>query len=86
MRVPDSKAEPATDRTRRLHETTIEIEVPLYHVDSLEIVWHGRYCKYLKQARIALLRLGGRELTLHGFDMRISTPEAILARPASPSS
>ena len=36
---------------------SIEIEVvpPFFDVDSMEIVWHGHYVKYLELARCALL-------------------------------
>jgi len=71
MSFPDSKADPASDRPR-LHETAVELEVPLYHVDALGIVWHGRYYEYLELARIQLLRglrLDGRDLVELGFGM-----------------
>ncbi|TCP94899.1 acyl-CoA thioester hydrolase [Cricetibacter osteomyelitidis] len=32
-----------------------EIKVPFFDVDSLNIVWHGNYVKYLEVARCALL-------------------------------
>ncbi|MGV6989161.1 acyl-CoA thioesterase [Testudinibacter sp. P80/BLE/0925] len=32
-----------------------EIKVPFFDVDSLHIVWHGHYVKYLEIARCALL-------------------------------
>lgn len=35
---------------------SIELEVPFHDVDSLQVVWHGWYCKYLELARTALLR------------------------------
>jgi acyl-CoA thioester hydrolase len=35
---------------------SIELEVPFHDVDSLHVVWHGWYCKYLELARTALLR------------------------------
>lgn len=38
----------------RLHVDT-EIVVPFYDVDSMEVVWHGHYVKYLEVARCALL-------------------------------
>jgi len=39
------------------HET--EIVVPFFDVDSMSVVWHGHYVKYLEVARCALLdRLG----------------------------
>lgn len=33
----------------------IDVIVPFFDVDSLEIVWHGHYVKYLEVARCALL-------------------------------
>lgn len=45
---------------RRLHETSIELEVPFHDVDLLGVVWHGHYYKYLEVARTRLLR--GRNL------------------------
>lgn len=35
--------------------TTIELKIPFYDVDSMEITWHGNYLKYFEQARCALL-------------------------------
>ena len=33
----------------------VEIEVPFFDVDLMEIVWHGNYLKYFEVARCALL-------------------------------
>ena len=33
----------------------VEVIVPFFDVDSLEVVWHGHYVKYLEVARCALL-------------------------------
>ena len=33
----------------------IELTVPFYDIDMLEIAWHGHYCKYLELARCAML-------------------------------
>ncbi|GAB4259624.1 MAG: acyl-CoA thioesterase [Methylomicrobium sp.] len=33
----------------------VEIEVPFFDVDLMEIVWHGHYLKYFEIARCALL-------------------------------
>lgn len=33
----------------------IDVIVPFFDVDSLEVVWHGHYVKYLEVARCALL-------------------------------
>ena len=50
-----------------------EIVVPFFDVDSMHIVWHGHYVKYLEVARCALLdRLGGRRLPIY-FHSRCST-------------
>jgi acyl-CoA thioester hydrolase len=39
------------------HSITAETEftVEFYDVDSMEVVWHGNYVKYLEKARCALL-------------------------------
>jgi len=33
----------------------VDIKVPFYDVDSMRIVWHGHYVKYLEDARCELL-------------------------------
>lgn len=33
----------------------VDIQVPFFDVDSMEIVWHGHYVKYFEVARCALL-------------------------------
>ena len=33
----------------------IEVTVPFFDVDSMDVVWHGHYVKYLEMARCALL-------------------------------
>lgn len=33
----------------------VEIRVPFFDVDSINVVWHGHYVKYLEQARCELL-------------------------------
>jgi len=33
----------------------VDIDVPFYDVDSMNIVWHGHYIKYFEVARCALL-------------------------------
>ncbi len=33
----------------------VEIEIPFFDVDLMEIVWHGHYVKYFEIARCALL-------------------------------
>ena len=36
-------------------ECEVEIDVPFFDVDLMEIVWHGHYVKYFEIARCALL-------------------------------
>ncbi len=37
----------------------VQVKVQFYHLDPMEIVWHGNYPKFLEQARCALLdRIG----------------------------
>jgi acyl-CoA thioester hydrolase len=36
-------------------EHQIEIEVPFFDLDPMQIVWHGNYVKYFELARCALL-------------------------------
>lgn len=38
-------------------KTTLQIEVPFYDVDAMEVAWHGNYVKYMEQARCQLLDL-----------------------------
>lgn len=45
---------PVTAATHLL-ETSVDINVPFYDVDSMEIVWHGHYVKYFEDARCRLL-------------------------------
>jgi len=33
----------------------VELTIPFYDIDLLDIAWHGHYCKYLELARCALL-------------------------------
>lgn len=39
------------------------MEVPFFDVDSLNIVWHGNYCKYFEIARCELLHKIGYDYT-----------------------
>ncbi|MDR1994332.1 acyl-CoA thioesterase [Azonexus sp.] len=41
-------------RKRGVLATDIQIKVPFYDVDMVNIVWHGHYAKYLEDARCAL--------------------------------
>lgn len=36
--------------------TSIDLEIPFFDVDSMNITWHGNYIKYFEIARCALLK------------------------------
>lgn len=58
----------------RLHETTVELEVPFHDVDALGVVWHGHYYKYLELARTKMLTplgLDGEELLATGHRLYV---------------
>jgi len=40
---------------KALVSSFVDIKVPFYDVDSMRIVWHGHYVKYLEDARCQLL-------------------------------
>ncbi len=41
--------------TKALVTCQVEIEIPFFDVDLMEIVWHGHYAKYFEIARCVLL-------------------------------
>jgi acyl-CoA thioester hydrolase len=41
--------------TKAIVACEVEIEVPFFDVDLMEIVWHGHYLKYFEVARCVLL-------------------------------
>ena len=42
-------------RSAGVLQAEIELVVPFFDVDSMEVVWHGHYVKYFEEARCALL-------------------------------
>ena len=42
-------------RTNGVLHKDVDILVPFFDVDSMDVVWHGHYVKYLEVARCALL-------------------------------
>lgn len=42
-------------RTSGVLHKDVHIQVPFFDVDSMDVVWHGHYVKYLEIARCALL-------------------------------
>lgn len=55
-------------RTHGVLHLDTEVTVPFFDVDSMHVVWHGHYVKYLELARCALLDMLGHNYT----DMRAS--------------
>lgn len=50
---------------KALVSSYLDIKVPFYDVDSMRIVWHGHYVKYLEDARCVLLdKLGYNYLAM----------------------
>ncbi len=46
-------------------QAEVEIQVPFFDVDSMDVVWHGHYIKYFEVARCALLdRIGHNYLQM----------------------
>ncbi len=50
-------------RKRGVYNVEISLTVPFFDVDSMSVVWHGHYVKYLEQARCELLESIG-----YGYD------------------
>ncbi len=46
---------PSKVAKKALLSTYIDIKVPFYDVDSMRVVWHGHYIKYIEDARCELL-------------------------------
>jgi acyl-CoA thioester hydrolase len=68
------------------HDLTAEVEftVEFYDVDSMEIVWHGNYVKYLEKARCALLDkigFGYREMKASGYAFPVTDIKLKFIRP-----
>ena len=42
-------------RSAGVLQAEVELVVPFFDVDSMEVVWHGHYAKYFEEARCALL-------------------------------
>jgi acyl-CoA thioester hydrolase len=55
-------------RTHGVLHLDTEVTVPFFDVDSMDVVWHGHYVKYLEIARCALLDMLGHNYT----DMKAS--------------
>ncbi|WP_028238181.1 acyl-CoA thioesterase [Stutzerimonas azotifigens] len=63
----------------------VDILVPFFDVDSMDIVWHGHYVKYLEVARCALLeRIGHnyQQMRAAGYGWPIIDLQLRYVRPA----
>jgi len=66
-KLVDSAAKIVLGKTAKkaLVSSYIDIKVPFYDVDSMRIVWHGHYVKYIEDARCELLdKLGYNYLAM----------------------
>ena len=62
-----------------------ELTVPFFDVDSMHIVWHGHYVKYLELARCAFLDALGYNYTTmreHGHGWPVVLRSAVEGNPA----
>ena len=50
-------------RSKGVFHADTQIRVPFFDVDSMNVVWHGHYVKYLEVARCALLDKLGHNYT-----------------------
>lgn len=67
------------------HQASITIKVPFYDVDSMDVVWHGHYVKYLEEARCALLEqlgYGYTQMRASGYVWPIVKMQFKYIRPA----
>ena len=55
-------------RKRGVYAVETAVTVPFFDVDSMNVVWHGHYVKYLEQARCALLDAIG-----YGYDAMLAS-------------
>ncbi|WP_367373881.1 acyl-CoA thioesterase [Pseudomonas lini] len=55
-------------RSKGVLHTDTEILVPFFDVDTMNVVWHGHYIKYLEVARCALLDKIG-----HNYDAMVAS-------------
>ena len=66
-------------------EKEIEIIVPFYDLDPMQVVWHGNYVKYMDRGRCALLAENGMtygDMEKLGFVFPIVTMRVKYVKPA----
>ncbi len=62
---PGTKIVLGKTANKALVSSYLDIKVPFYDVDSMRIVWHGHYVKYIEDARCVLLdKLGYNYLAM----------------------
>ncbi|NUF09057.1 thioesterase family protein [Snodgrassella sp. ESL0324] len=73
-----------TGQYKQLRHSVI-IEVPFFDIDSMDIVWHGHYVKYLEVARCAFLSAIGYDYNVmkaNGYGWPIVQLNLKYVRPA----
>ncbi|PIT12432.1 acyl-CoA thioesterase [Snodgrassella alvi] len=73
-----------TGQHKQLRHSTV-LEVPFFDVDSMDIVWHGHYVKYLEVARCAFLSAIGYDYNVmkaNGYGWPIVQLQLKYVRPA----
>ncbi|MGR9115346.1 MAG: acyl-CoA thioesterase [Gammaproteobacteria bacterium] len=71
--------------TKAIVSCEVEIEVPFFDVDLMEIVWHGHYVKYFEVARCVLLdKIGYNYMQMResGYTWPVVDLRVRYARPA----
>ena len=66
-------------------EKEIEIIVPFYDLDPMQVVWHGNYIKYMEQCRCALLSdcsMTYTDMARMGFAFPVVTMRLKYVKPA----
>ncbi|MBR1617077.1 acyl-CoA thioesterase [bacterium] len=69
-----------------MYKTELEIKIPFYDVDVMNIVWHGNYIKYLEQARCDLFEKLGytyMDMKNDGYTYPIAKMSTKYIRPVS---
>ena len=69
---------------KELPAVEIPLHVEFYDVDSMDVVWHGNYVKYMERARCALLDtvgFGYKEMRANGYAFPITNITIKYVRP-----
>lgn len=63
-------------KEKPLYTVDVPFTVEFYDVDSMNVVWHGNYVKYMEKARCVLLDklgFGYKEMVKHGYAFPVTT-------------